>query len=145
MPLNKNIVELKIFDFDTDPRYITNLLNLNPTRTWYKGEEYLFGDNRKGIKKTHESNYWEYRSVNISNDWIGDHIEKFIEEIIIPRKSLLKIITERFHTELSIVQYMYEGCNPGLYFDKKVIKVLDECGLELNIDLYVLSQAENEK
>ena len=142
MPTNENIGELKIFDFDTDYRRITDLLDLNPTKFWNKGEEYIFGDKRKGIKKIRESNYWEYRSTNVSNGWTGDHIEKFIEEIIIPRKNILKTITAKFHTELSVVQYMYESCNPGLYFDKKAIKILNECGLELNIDLYVLSQGK---
>ncbi|MCW3076361.1 MAG: hypothetical protein JWO32_970 [Bacteroidetes bacterium] len=145
MPKNENIVELKISDFDTDPKHISDLLDLNPTTTWNKRDEYIFGYKRKGIKKIRENNYWEYRSTNISNDWIGDHIEEFIEEIIIPRKSILKEITDQFHTELSIVQYMYEGCNPGLYFDKKTIKVFNECGLELNIDLYILSDFKNEK
>ncbi|MBF9255815.1 DUF4279 domain-containing protein [Pontibacter sp. 172403-2] len=142
MPANENIVELKIFDFDIEHGYITDKLGLKPTRVWVKGEEYFFGDKGEGIKKARENNYWEYRLNNISNDWIGDFIDKFIEDIILPRKDALRRITEQFHTELSIVQYIYDSCNPGLYFGKKAIKVLNDCGLELNIDLYVLSEAD---
>jgi len=100
------------------------------------------GNKRNGIKKIREKNYWEYRSTKISNDWIGDHIDKFLEDIIAPKKEVIRRITEQFHTELSIVQYIYDSCNPGLYFDKKAIKNLNECGLELNIDLYVLTDAD---
>lgn len=130
MPANENIIELKIFDFDSEPGQITDMLGLTPTKIWVKGEEYIFGDKRNGIKKTREKNYWEYRETNISNDWIGGHIDRFIDEIVLPRKVAIRKITEHLHTEFSVVQYIYEGCNPGLYFDKKVIKVLNDCGLE---------------
>ncbi|WP_187264810.1 DUF4279 domain-containing protein [Pontibacter beigongshangensis] len=142
MPANENIVELKIFDFDSEHGQITDMLGLAPTKVWVRGEEYIFGDKRNGLKKTRENNYWEYRSTNISNDWIGNHIDKFIDEIILPRKDVLRSISEKLHTELSIVQYIYEGCNPGLYFNKKALKAINDCGLELNIDLYVLSEID---
>ncbi|PIQ22862.1 MAG: hypothetical protein COW65_00685 [Cytophagales bacterium CG18_big_fil_WC_8_21_14_2_50_42_9] len=144
MSINENIIELKIFDFDTDHRFISDLLGLNPTRTWTKGEEYFIGNKRNKIKKTRKENYWVYNSINVSNDWIGYQIDKFLEDIIVPRKEAIKRITEQFHTEFSIVQYIYDSCNPGLYFDKKAIKILNECGLELNIDLYVLTEADKD-
>ncbi|MDB5012785.1 MAG: hypothetical protein JWQ25_987 [Daejeonella sp.] len=136
---NENIVELRIFDFDIDHQKISDLLGLNPTHIWIKGEEFLFGDKRNGIKKIRTNNYWEHRLTNITNDWIGKDVERFIEEIITPRKEVLKRIANQFHAEFSIVQYVYDGCNPGLYFDKKALKILSDCNLELNIDLYVLS------
>ncbi|MGB4775268.1 MAG: DUF4279 domain-containing protein [Daejeonella sp.] len=142
MQTNKNIIELKISDFEVEHEEITYLLDLNPTHIWIKGEEYLFG-NKNQVKKTMEKNYWKYNSTALSNAWIGEQLERFIEDIIVPRKDALKMIAARFHVELSIVQYLYDSCNPGLYFDKKVLKILSDCGLELNIDLYVLTQDEN--
>ena len=141
MRLNENYIELKIFDFENHEE-ISNILNLKPTNVWKKGEEYLFGDKTKGIKKIRKENYWEYRSKEITNEWIGNQIEKFIKEIIEPRIELIKKISNKFHSEFSVVQYMYDGCNPGLYFDKKILKVINECGLELNIDFYVLQGTE---
>lgn len=142
MKLNENIVELKIFDFEVAHQDISHQLNLSPTRIWVKGEEYLFGDPRNEVKKIRENNLWEYRSTTISNDWIGDQVTNFIQEIILPRQETIKKFADKYLAEFSVVQFMYDGCNPGLYFDKKAMKVLSDCGLELNIDLYVLT---NEK
>ncbi|WP_373511263.1 DUF4279 domain-containing protein [Persicitalea sp.] len=144
MRINENIVELKIFDFEVEHNEITDLLSLEPTCIWTKGEEYVFGDKTKEVWKIREKNYWEYRKVNISNDWIGNDVAAFIEEIIIPRKDVIRKLAEQLHIEFSVVQYMYDGCNPGLYFDKNAVKVLSECGLELNIDLYVLYQEDRQ-
>ena len=139
MPPNKSYIELKIFDCE-DPIEINDILGVVPTCTWKKGEEYIVADKKENIRKVRENNYWEYRSTMISTDWIGNQIEEFIIEILEPRKELIRTITERFPAEFSIVQYIYDSCNPGFYFDKKALQIFVECGLELNIDVYVLYQ-----
>jgi len=144
MPLNENYVELKFFDFP-DHSEITKILNLEPTSIWKRGDEYIFGDRPKGVKKIRENNYWEYRSTMISNDWIGDQIKQFLERIITPRKDVIRSLTDKYPAEFSIVQFMYDGCNPGLYFDKRAMSTLNDSGLELNIDLYVLNQEGDAK
>ncbi|ALJ00729.1 DUF4279 domain-containing protein [Rufibacter tibetensis] len=139
MTVNQNIVELKVFDFDVAHQEISTLLGLSPSIFWVKGEEYTFGGNYNH-KKIRENSYWEYRSTEYGNGWIGTQVENFIEEIISPRVEVLKDMSSEYHMELSVVQYMYDGCNPGLYFKKKFLNILNESGLELNIDIYVLGQ-----
>jgi len=143
MKPNQNHIEIKFFDFSLPHDEVTNILGLTPTHQWTKGEEHFVGPKRN--KKIRKENYWGYENHTETNDFIGDQIEDFLKTIVIPRTSKIKELTDRFHGEFSIVQYLYDGCNPGLYFDKRQIKILNDCGLELNIDIYVLSDNDDNK
>jgi hypothetical protein len=142
MKVNKNHIELKFFDFEVSHEEITTRLNLQPTNHWVKGDKYLVGTEGLRTEKSRNKNYWGHEVKTESNDWIGELANKFIGEIIVPRTKAIKALTNTYHGEFSVVQYMYDGCNPGLYFDKRQIGILNDCGLELNIDIYVLSDVE---
>jgi hypothetical protein len=140
MKLNKNHIEIKFFDFSITHDEVTTILGLIPTHKWMKDEEYFVGP--KKIKKIRKGNFWGHELYAETNDFIGDQVEEFLKSIIAPRTSQIKELTDKYHGEFSVVQYMYDGCNPGLYFDKGQLKILNDCGLELNIDIYVLTDIE---
>ena len=142
MRINKNHIEIKFFDFEVSHDEITRRLNLQPTNFWVKGDKYLVGPADMRTEKNRNKNYWGHEVKTESNDWVGELANKFIDEIVVPRTKMIKELTDEYHGEFSVVQYMYDGCNPGLYFDKRQIKILNDCGLELNIDIYVLSDVE---
>lgn len=142
MNTNENHTTLKIVAFDCSPEEITQKLDLTPTKTAIKGQEYLVGPKDKKITKTYKTNYWEYRITKIENKWIGDQIEYFIEKIIRPRQEKLKNIIETCEAEFSIVQYYYTGCNPGFNHQNKIIKTLGYIGADLDIDIYCLEEDE---
>jgi hypothetical protein len=142
MRVNRNHIEIKFFDFEVSHDEITRHLDLKPTHFWIKGDTYLVGPANGRTEKNRNRNYWGHEVETESNDWIGDLADKFLNEIIVPRTTAIKELTEKCHGEFSVVQYMYDGCNPGLYFSKRQIKILNDCGLELNIDIYVLSDVE---
>jgi hypothetical protein len=144
MRKNRNHIEIKFFDFEVSHDEITRRLNLQPTNFWVKGDKYLVGPIDKRTEKNRK-NYWGHEVKTESNDWIGELANKFIDEIVVPRTKFIKELTDEYHGEFSVVQYMYDACNPGLYFDKRQIKILNDCGLELNIDIYVLSDVEKKE
>jgi hypothetical protein len=142
MRLNRNHIEIKFFDFDVPHDDITGLLELKPTHFWIKPDKYLVGPANGRTEKNRNTNYWGFVIKTETNDWIGDLANSFLVEIVVPRKRAIKELTDKYHGVFSVVQYMHEGCNPGLYFDKAQIQILNESGLELDIDIYVLSETE---
>lgn len=135
--VNRNHVILRFFKFTFSPDIITNEMRLQPFQSGVKGEMYL----PKGLKveKMHESNNWSYELKTNSNEFIGDLVAKFIVEIIEPRVDLIKRF-ENCNVELSIVQYYYNGCNPGVYIEPHHNKILAEINSSINIDIYCLTE-----
>ena len=142
MDINENTTTLKLLSFDCSPDEITKTLNLEPTLTGIKGEEYSYGPRDKGLKKPWKHNYWEYRIVRNENTWIGEQINHFIETIIEPRKEKLKEIIKTCEGEFSIVQYYYDGCTPGYNFENKYLKTICEIGADLDIDIFCLGEED---
>lgn len=136
--VNQNHIILGFFEFDFLPDKFTSTLGLEPLEKGTKGEKYYSGRNKQ-LEKTHEYNMWTYERKIYSNDFIGDLVEKFIDEIIVPRVDDIKVLTKNCNVQLRIVQYYYEGCNPGLYIKAEHNKILAGINCSLDIDLYCLA------
>jgi len=139
---NENHIELKLFDFDLSHEEISITLGIESTKKWYKDENYSLDSESKKTTRLRKENYWGLEVVTVTNDYIGDQVDDFINTIVIPRTERIKKLTENSWGEFSIVQYMYDGCNPGFFLEKKQIAILSNCGLGLNVDIYVLSQSD---
>ncbi|PSR52106.1 hypothetical protein AHMF7605_00505 [Adhaeribacter arboris] len=141
-------VSLKFFDFDCPPDELTKELGLEPTRTALKGQEYYIGPENKRVKKTWKWNFWEHQITIVEKDvWIGDLIDNYIDKVFQPRQENIKKITSKCRSEFSIVQYLYDGCNPGLHFKNNRLKIIADIGAEIDIDIYMLGseQIENKE
>jgi len=140
--INRNHLILRFLDFDFDPDLITKKLELEPLSTGQKGDEYFVGP-QKQIIKFRECSHWDYEWKIKSNDFIGDLINKFFNEIIIPRLSSIKEICLNCKTiRFIIVQYYYTGHNPGYGFEKEQIKILADINAEIDMDIYCLCEDE---
>ena len=142
MDIDENHTTLKFFNFRCSPEELTKELGLEPTKTAIKGKSYSQGPNGHKIEKIWPYNYWEYRITKKENKWISEQVDQFIDEIIIPKKGILKKIISSCEAEFSIVQYYYSGCNPGLHFDNKRLQLISDIGAEIDIDIYCLSEEE---
>lgn len=139
--INKNHVILRFIDFDFNPDEITDKLGLKPLSIARQGEEYFVGPWK--VRKIWEFNHWDYELKTKTNDFIGDTIDKFFKETIIPRLNDIKEISQKCRiTRLIIVQYYYTSHNPGYGFEKEQIKVLAEINAEVDIDIYCLCEDE---
>ena len=140
--INRNHLILRFLDFNFDPDIITQKLGLEPISTGQKGHEYFIGP-QKDIPKNRECNHWDYEWKIKTNDFIGDLIDKFFEEIIIPRLESIKDIGLNCQTiRFIIVQYYYSGHNPGYGFEKEQIKILADINAEIDMDIYCLCEDE---
>ena len=110
-----------------------------------KGQKYFQGPPDNNIEKIWPYNYWEYRVTTITNDWVNILIDDFFNTVIKPGEEKLKLVTLICQAEFSIVQYSYDGYNPGFHIDKEKLKILGNLGIELDIDIYCLENAEGEK
>jgi len=136
MKSNENYIQLKFFGFNIDHKEISDSMGLQPTQKWSKGDKYKSGR----LEKIRKENHWGFEIVTETNDFIGDQAKAFLADIVLPRTREIRSLTNTCHGEFSIIQYMYDSVNPGLYLDKDQIGILHDCGLELNVDIYVLSE-----
>ncbi len=140
--INQNHLILRFIDFDFSPDLITKNVGLKPLSVGKKGEEYFVGS-QKRILKIRDCNHWDYEWKVYSNEFIGDITNKFFNEILIPRKELIKEIGLSCQTtRLVIVQYYFTGHNPGFNFKKEQIQVLAEINAEIDMDIYCLCEDE---
>jgi hypothetical protein len=139
--INWNHVILRFIDFDFNPDEITDKLGLKPRSIARQGEEYFVGPRK--VRKIWEFNHWDYELKTRTNDFIGDTIDKFFKETIIPRLNDIKEISQKSRiTRLIIVQYYYIGHNPGYGFEKEQIKILADMNAEIDMDIYCLCEDE---
>lgn len=140
MNTNENYITIKILGFSCSPEDISKTIGLTPTKTALKGQVYQIGSRQNRITKQYSHNYWEFREIKNETTWISELVSQFLSIYIVPRKERIKQIVSKCEGELSIVQYVNEGCNPGLHFKKEEMELLGYIGLELDIDLYCLAE-----
>ena len=100
--INQNHIILWFLNFDFPRQEITARLNLQPTRIATKRQEQIAVN---GVAKISRHTFWEYEWKSESNEFIGDAVERFIEEIIKPRTEYIKSLADNVDAEFKIVQY----------------------------------------
>lgn len=134
---NQNHIILWFLNFDFPHEEITSKLDLQPTRIAINGHEQVSSN---GVKKISRHTFWEFEWKYESNEFIGDIVERFVDEIIKPRTEQIKTLSGRTDTEFKIVQYYYDGFTPGYHFTAQTLHTLSEANLEMDIDVYCLSK-----
>ena len=132
---NQNCIALKFFDFNYSPHVLTEQLKLVPTKIALKGEV-------RKMKLLWKSNMWNYEERSVTNEFIGNQVEEFVLRILLPISQDIKKVLDDCNGELSIAQYYYDGCNPGYHFSKKILAIINETGLEIDIDTYCLESTK---
>jgi hypothetical protein len=136
---NRNHIIFSFYDFDVSPDDITNRLELSPTKTGLKGEEFEIGGRNK-IKKIRDCNFWEFEIKAVTNDFIGDLVDKFAQDIIKDRTEEIKSLSSTCQCKLTVVQYYKDGWNPGYFFSCDLVRLLADINAEIEIDTYCLSE-----
>jgi hypothetical protein len=136
---NQNHIILWFLNFDFPHEEITTRLGLQPTRIATKGQEQIAPN---GVSKISRKTFWEYEWKYETNEFIGDVAEKFVDQVIKPRIEEIRALTEQIEAEFKIVQYYYDGCNPGYHFTANTMKTLVAANLEMDIDTYCLTGVE---
>jgi hypothetical protein len=136
---NQNHIILWFLNFDFPHEEITKRLNLQPTRIATRSQEQV---NANGVKKISRHTFWEFEWNYESNEFIGDVVERFVDQIIKPRTEQIKALADKIDAEFKIVQYYCDGFTPGYHFTAQTLQTLVEANLEMDIDIYCLYQDE---
>jgi len=125
---NEVFIHFSIQNFDKVPSYITNYLEIQPSKTWLKND-FKIG---KGSLQ-YKNNGWEIRlkKKNVL------HIDNFLEEMI-DILSYKKIELNKLYNvtkKISIIVYS-NNMMPSFVFNHNIISFLYETGIDLEQDIY---------
>lgn len=137
--VNVHRIMLSFMEFDYPPDLISQQLDLVPTGTGSKGEVFQAA-NDGNPAQTQDFNFWKYEWYVHSNDFIGDLLDAFMQDVIMPRLDELMAISVTAETTLSITQYYHDGNNPNFHFSKQTLKVLQSINAAIDMDIYCLAE-----
>lgn len=121
-------------DFDFDPNIITEKLKIPPTNVWRKGDIWEPSKHRK-----RKENAWILRAGISNNDVLTNvHLGELFK-ILLPKKSEIVELSRTYRAGISYVPYCYYT-NITVVLDKQHIRTLAELELQIDFDVYSLSQ-----
>ena len=127
-------VTLKIEDFSCDPVEISNLLNLDPTFSFKKG------DQTRSLKGKHYKNSgWQLKS-KIGEDCfeIEEHLNEIKKKLPENLIDLLNKITKKYTLSLAChVKFDSSESSPITYLSTESIHFLSSLNCDLDIDINV--------
>lgn len=126
-------VYIKIHEFDCSIEEITNLIGINPTKAWLKGDVI---PNRKGNIKRGISS-WILQSALSTDNKIEDHID-YLLNIVKSNYEVFKKLLQKYNGELTIVIYSYVENNLGFTLAADKLKDFINIGFTLDVDIYYL-------
>ena len=122
--------------FDCEPWVISDLLGLQPTRTFKKGD--LISD--KGDKRR-KTSVWEYCSTLPRTEPCQDaHISNLLE-VLLQRKETIIELKSKYDMGINCVGY-YHNANPGFNMSAELINSCSEIGISIDFDLYTVGIIE---
>jgi hypothetical protein len=129
--INEIKVSLKIYDFECDASHISDILGIQPTNIWIKGEPRL----PKAII-LHECNGWIYKIIKNDVIYVEEMIDSLVN-IFENRVDNFKKLPSECTFEISIFGYLKKG-KPAITFNKRAISFIHTIGAEIDFDLYEL-------
>jgi hypothetical protein len=129
--INEVNVYLAVTDFTCKHSRITEILGVDPTSVWVKGE--LINGSLGGISRF-GYNSWLYEIKR--NDVI--YVQKLIDKVIKTFENKIdnfKKLPKNSEVHLEIVLYLDKGM-PSIVFSKKNIKFLSDINASVDFDMY---------
>ena len=116
---------------DFDPASITELLGLEPTRSWIKGSR---------NEKTHlerKFSRWSLDSRLARFAPLEEQIADVLAQLASKRSEISELASSYEKPIMQLVGWFYKNY-PGLHFDKELVAGLAELGLSVDFDFYYL-------
>jgi hypothetical protein len=124
-------VYLKITGFECSPDEISNIIDINPTKTWLKNEVI-----HKRALIRHKENGWILQSGLPRDTPIKIQIEDLLG-VVLPRKQLFQKLPQGSKIAIYCVVYSTLG-RPDISLEPEMVKAIAELGAALDFDLYQL-------
>jgi hypothetical protein len=125
-------VYFAVFDFGDDPKVVTEALGVTPTKAWTKGEAIKHSAHGR---QTHSR--WVLQSQLPLAAPIDEHFRDLLPRLEQRRIAVMEVC-DRFRARLAVAAYL-RAANPGFRLDSEVIRRIAALELEVDFDLYFLS------
>jgi hypothetical protein len=130
--MNEYRAALGVYDFPNEPEEITKELGIAPTKQVRRGETSEASGDREATE-----NGWVFEQSSSTS--MDEALDKLLSELM-PNLEKVKRLNAKYK-ELSVVAYC-EDANIGHHFDKKLLEILADAGIELDIDFYFLDEED---
>lgn len=129
--MNKIHVFFGVFGFGQDPQIVTDVLRIEPSKAWTKGEPMPGGT--RGAR-THSR--WVLESPLERSATVEEQLSALLP-LLEARADEVAEVRRRFEAGLMCACYFYET-NPGYHLDTALLQRIAGLGLDLDFDLYCL-------
>lgn len=119
-----------IKEFMCDPSQLTNLLGIEPTRSWVAGEV------NPHTKAVYRTNGWMLESPLLEPQKLDPHVDWLLARLPSDLEGLRQTVG-RFSAKLYAAVYT-SGDRPTLFLDSNILGQLNRLSASLDLDLYVL-------
>jgi hypothetical protein len=128
-----------MFGDDLNPREVTKILGITPTKAWAKGEtgKHIVGP-KIGDVRTAKTGMWQLCASDRKPEDIDGQIREIFNQISAD-VAVWQSITKKYHVNLSCGLFMSET-NDGLSISPQSMAILAERGIELWFDIYAPSE-----
>lgn len=131
---HQTFMSLKVLDFPFHPDTIGDMLGLQCSESWQKGDY-----RSPKVRMRHKENGWQLKSPLGDDAGFEDHL-KCIIDAVYPSRMALQKLSKEYYTELSCAIYMAinsEKSLPSMHIDEEQIRILAEMNLQIDVDLYL--------
>lgn len=125
-------VYFKVHDFDCSIQLIDQKLGINATESWLRGD---IIPNRDGKVRRMNSSWILKRTFQK----LEDANQEIVDLFCTLNETEIINLSQQYSCELSIVVKMRNENNIGLNFDKDLLSYFSRLGVELDLDIYMLS------
>lgn len=133
-----------VANFEGDASAITRKLELEPTRTWHKGDSYLPFKTSDFVKTETYSNWEIHSPLERSEIFLDAHIEAVLDLIEPKREQILQFQAQGYDIGINCVGY-YHCANPGFHMSAKLLSRLASFSFDVDLDLYCSCEDDNEE
>ena len=119
-----------VFKFAHDPESITDILGIQPTIAWRKGDA-----GPGNSKRTHDR--WELCGSRYGVDSFEEQLDELLS-ILEGRRAQVRQVVEQFEAGICCTATYCEDANPGFHLSETLISRLASLGLSCDFDLYII-------
>jgi hypothetical protein len=127
--VNEMQVSIKIHDFECDASQISDILGVQSTHIWKKGEP-----RGPGATILHESNCWMHKITKYDVIYVGEMIDELVG-IFEDKVENFKQLPKECYIEIAIIGFFKRGM-PSIAFNKRAIDFIHKIGADIDFDLY---------
>ena len=130
-------VYLGVFEFGNDPTVVTEIVGVQPTKAWSKGDPW-----GEGTSAWHTHSRWTLQSDLPLTDPIEKHIDRLLP-MLEERADAVREVAEKFQATMTVAAYFYDS-QPGFRLSHDQIRRISDLNLALDFDLYCLAGVDDD-